>query len=136
MFLHALIPNICIILPKKDRKSAVTEQPTLPESCNESEEELINRSCDDSDREDNVSSAVGSDDHVMEDESGDYEGVILQTSSDDDYHIMKDGTVIRRRSFRKIIRWFGYGKENDPESYYREQLMLFLPWRNETSDLL
>ena len=28
-----------------------------------------------------------------------------------------------------------YSKKKDPENHYRERLMLFLPWRNEETDL-
>lgn len=29
-----------------------------------------------------------------------------------------------------------YNKDQDPENYFREQLMLFYPWRKEKEDLL
>ena len=47
---------------------------------------------------------------------------------------MKDGSgyVIARRN-RKIIRYQRYSANNDEYNYYREQLMLFVPWRNELS---
>lgn len=48
---------------------------------------------------------------------------------------MKDGSVLRLRETRKIIRYVHYNKEQDPENFYREQLMLFYPWRNEEKDL-
>ena len=36
----------------------------------------------------------------------------------------------------RIIRYVKYNKKKDPENYFREQLMLFVPWRNEQKDLL
>ena len=36
----------------------------------------------------------------------------------------------------RIIRYVKYNKKKDPEYYFREQLMLFVPWRNEQKDLL
>ena len=35
----------------------------------------------------------------------------------------------------KIIRSVRFSKDKDPENYFREQLMLYSPWRNEKSDL-
>ena len=40
------------------------------------------------------------------------------------------------QNIRKIIRYVKYNKKKDPENYFREQLMLFVPWRNEQKDLL
>ena len=36
----------------------------------------------------------------------------------------------------KIIRYVHYNEKVDSNNYYREQLMLFHPWRNEEKDLL
>lgn len=47
------------------------------------------------------------------------------------------GTVRKRgNDNRKIIRFRHYGKHMDPENYYREQLMLFRPWRDEEAELI
>ena len=43
---------------------------------------------------------------------------------------------INLRTKPKIIRYVRYNKTTDRENYFREQLMLFFPWRNEESDLL
>ena len=43
--------------------------------------------------------------------------------------------VYRRRKKDQIIRYANYSKKKDPENHYRERLMLFLPWRNEKTDL-
>ena len=48
----------------------------------------------------------------------------------------KAGTVYKRRKIPKVIRYVRYNKKKDPENYFREKLMLFMPWRNEAKDLL
>ena len=48
----------------------------------------------------------------------------------------KNGTKYKTRKVPKIIRYVKYNKKKDPENYFREQLMLFVPWRNEQKDLL
>ena len=34
-----------------------------------------------------------------------------------------------------VIRYVRYDLKKDPENYYRERLMLFIPWRNKAKDL-
>lgn len=47
------------------------------------------------------------------------------------------GSVGRRRDrSRKILRFRHFDRVRDPEDYWRCQLMLFAPWRNEEKDLL
>ena len=48
----------------------------------------------------------------------------------------KNGTKYKKRKVPRIIRYVKYNKKKDPENYFREQLMLFVPWRNEQKDLL
>lgn len=48
---------------------------------------------------------------------------------------MKDGSVLKRQKTQKILRYVRFNREQDPENYFREQLMLFFPWRNEDHDL-
>ena len=40
------------------------------------------------------------------------------------------------RAKPKILRYVNYNQKVDSENYYREQIMLFFPWRNEEKDLL
>jgi hypothetical protein len=47
----------------------------------------------------------------------------------------KSGYVTKRK-VRKIIRFRHYSQAQDLENYWREQLMLFVPWRNEEEELL
>ena len=44
----------------------------------------------------------------------------------------KNGTKYKKRKIPRVIRYV----KNDPENYFREQLMLFVPWRNEQKYLL
>ena len=48
---------------------------------------------------------------------------------------MNDGSVLKLRKTSQIIRYIRYNKDVDSENYYREQLMLFYPWRKEDCDL-
>ena len=48
----------------------------------------------------------------------------------------KNGTKYKKRKVPRIIRYVKYNRKRDPENYFREQLMLFVPWRNEQKDLI
>ena len=48
----------------------------------------------------------------------------------------KNGTKYKKRKVPRIIRYVRYSSKRDPENYFREQLMLFVPWRNEQKDLI
>jgi hypothetical protein len=43
---------------------------------------------------------------------------------------------IRKRKVQRIIRLRRYGEKEDLENYYREQIMLYYPWRNEEVNLM
>ena len=47
----------------------------------------------------------------------------------------KSGMTITKRKTPRVIRYVRFNKENDPENFYRERLLLFLPWKNEILDL-
>jgi len=49
---------------------------------------------------------------------------------------IKGGMKLVKRTKPKIIRSVRCHKSKDPENHYREQLMLYSPWRNENTDLL
>lgn len=52
-------------------------------------------------------------------------------------HELLDGSgTVYKRTIRKIIRFRHYGKQADPTNYLREQLMPFVPWRNEKKDFI
>ena len=51
-------------------------------------------------------------------------------------HKLRGGMRLIKRKKPKIIRFARYNKNKDPEDHYREQLMLYTPWRKETTDLI
>ena len=52
------------------------------------------------------------------------------------YSVVKGKSRVVLRAKPKIIRYINYSEKVDSENHYREQLMLFHPWRNEEKDLL
>ena len=48
---------------------------------------------------------------------------------------MRNGIVLRLRSKNKVIRFRNYRLKNDVEEYYRERLLLYVPWKKETDIL-
>ena len=48
---------------------------------------------------------------------------------------LPNGIVIKKRKVPRVIRYVNYNVKRDPQNYYREMLMLFLPWRNKEKDL-
>ena len=58
-----------------------------------------------------------------------------QTEDTTEYKL-KGGMKLVKRKRAKIVRSVRFNKEKDPENYYREQLMLYTPWRNEQKDLI
>ena len=58
------------------------------------------------------------------------------SQSSDLLYQAKNGTKYKKRKVPRVIRYVKYNKKKDPENYFREQLMLFAPWRNEQKDLL
>ena len=68
--------------------------------------------------------------------SGDEESDKKEFSEHKTVVTLKNGIVIRRRSHALVIRYVHYSAKADPENYYREKLLLFMPWRDERVDLL
>ena len=86
---------------------------------------------------------VKNDDDVSENNSSDenddiQEGanIVHDPISSDFLFKAKTGTVYKSRKVPKVIRYVRYNKKKDPENYFREKLMLFMPWRKEAKDLL
>ena len=52
------------------------------------------------------------------------------------HSVTKGNVRIVLRQKTKVLRYVHYSEKVDSENYYREQLMLFHPWRNEEQDLL
>ena len=48
---------------------------------------------------------------------------------------MRNGIVLKQRTKNKVIRFRNYRLKNDSENYYRERLMLYVPWKKETDIL-
>ncbi|KAL9977890.1 hypothetical protein ACROYT_G015348 [Oculina patagonica] len=51
-------------------------------------------------------------------------------------YVVGGGWKLVKRTKSKIIRSVRFHRENDSENYYREQLMLYTAWRNESKDLI
>jgi len=50
---------------------------------------------------------------------------------------MLDGTGrVKRRNNALILRWVRFSLSSSPSDYFREHLMLFLPWRSEETKLI
>lgn len=47
--------------------------------------------------------------------------------------LLTDGSILVKRRVPKIIHSVKFNVKKDPDQYYREQIMLFHPWREETS---
>ena len=60
----------------------------------------------------------------------------LEQTSENDKYEMKGGITLVKRQKPRIIRSVRFNRNKDPENYYREQIMLYTAWRNETTDLL
>lgn len=56
---------------------------------------------------------------------------INKTKNDDSY----DEEIFESRKFPAILRYRQYKLTKDENNYYREQLLLFHPWRNELSEV-
>ena len=76
----------------------------------------------------NVQITENSDDEYIVEDEVDGKSIALK---------MKNGKGwIKRGTKKKLIRFRNFKLHQDPENYYREQLMLFLPWNNEEEDLI
>ena len=45
---------------------------------------------------------------------------------------LRGGMKLVKQNKPKIIRCVRYHKDRDPENHYREQLMLYIPWRKDS----
>ena len=48
---------------------------------------------------------------------------------------MRNGILLRQRTKNKVIRFRNYRMKNNMEEYYRERLLLYVPWKKETDIL-
>uniref|UniRef100_A0ABD2WUX8 Uncharacterized protein n=1 Tax=Trichogramma kaykai TaxID=54128 RepID=A0ABD2WUX8_9HYME len=54
-------------------------------------------------------------------------------SKDDETLDNNENPICRQKE--KIIRYYNYKLDTDPMNYYKEHLLLFLPFRNENTDI-
>ncbi|XP_062599574.1 uncharacterized protein LOC134261132 [Saccostrea cucullata] len=71
-----------------------------------------------------------------QDNQSDDDNSDLDFGESDTLVTLRNGIKIRRRKIPRVIRYVRFNIKTDPENYYREKLMLFMPWRNESTDLI
>ncbi|XP_055685660.1 uncharacterized protein LOC129791526 [Lutzomyia longipalpis] len=59
----------------------------------------------------------------------------MKKKTDDEENDDDDVTEYGMRKKSKIVMYKGYKEFQDPNNYYREQVLLFLPWRNEKEEI-
>ena len=70
------------------------------------------------------------------------ESLIDDETNDDDFcdKNLTDKSMttsgVKKRTNSRVIRSVWFNREAQPEKHYRELLMLFIPWRNEETDLI
>ena len=64
---------------------------------------------------------------VHSNDSGD-----LHTITCREQHFALDGAVIKQRTKERVLYTVGFSINNDRENHFRELVMLYLPWRNES----
>ena len=47
-----------------------------------------------------------------------------------------NGVIFKKCQKARIIQYGNYSVKKDPENYYRERLVLFYPWKDESVDLI
>ena len=82
---------------------------------------------DDTNDDDSVNSSGDESDDSLDDNNSQSSDLLFEA---------KNGTKYKKRKVPRIIRYVKYNRKRDPENYFREQLMLFVPWRNEQKDLM
>ena len=83
------------------------------------------------DDDNNKSNTSDENEECLEDENG-----AEDSHSSDLLYKAKNGTRYKTGKVPKIIRYVRDNKKKDLESYGREQVLLFILWRNEQKDLL
>ncbi|XP_061184994.1 uncharacterized protein LOC133193010 [Saccostrea echinata] len=75
-------------------------------------------------------------DDDQDNQSDDEDNSDLDFGESDTLVTLRNGIKIRRRKVPRVIRYVRFNIKTDPENYYREKLMLFMPWRHESIDLI
>ena len=83
---------------------------------------------------DDFVSETNFDDDTVDDPSG--PDVTKHECEPNEYLVLKGGMKLVRRKKPKIIQSVRYHKDKDLENHYREQVMLYTPWRNESTDVI
>ena len=81
-------------------------------------------------------SSIQVNDDEYKDESVDNKFNSIDASNKLRFSVTNGDFRIVLRTKPKIIRYVKYNQKVDPENYFREQLMLFYPWRKEETDIL
>lgn len=74
--------------------------------------------------------------NTNDDDPYNVDGNIYEEQNEPQELKIKGGMKLVKRTKPKIIRSVRFHKSKDPENHYREQLMLYAPWRKENTDLL
>ena len=78
---------------------------------------------DKNDDDNDESSSSDNNEDSLEDEND-----VDDSHSSDLLYKTKNGIRYKKRKVPRTIRYVKYNKKNDAENYYRERLMLFIPW--------
>ena len=77
---------------------------------------------------------ISDDDTVEENET--HEETTIMTEPCENFSVeLPNGTKYSMRTKSRVLRYVNYNQSTDCENFCREKLMLYLPWRNEQSDL-
>ena len=79
----------------------------------------------------------------IDDDNFPTESLMDDETNDDDFcdnnttdNVKGKSHCVKKRTNSRVIRSVWFNREAQPEKHYRELLMLFIPWRNEESDLM
>lgn len=67
----------------------------------------------------------------------DDEEIDLRQQNKNNYIPLKDKSgFLKKRTIPRVIRFRRFNILQDPENYFREMIMLYMPWREESEDLV
>ena len=121
---HEALDNFCLA---DFISKVVSVTKILPQNSNNESQVNTESETQCNSHEDNVEDEIDEKQNVQEDQ---------QCISKLRYSINVGNHRVVLRTKPKILRYVNYNQKVDSENYYREQIMLFIPWRNEEQDLL
>ena len=121
---HKALDNFCLA---DFISKVVSVTKILPQNSNNESQVTIETETQCNSHEDNVEDEIDEKQNVQEDQ---------ECISKLRYSITVGNHRVVLRTKPKILRYVNYNQKVDSENYYREQIMLFIPWRNEEKDLL